>query len=70
MVGLVAKLLIRRENLSYRIDYSGVLKVARNGRMCLKPLVGAGRFELPTPCAQGRCATKLRHAPTGTLFPL
>src|SRR5579884_4225446 len=28
------------------------------------PLVGAGRFERPTPCAQGRCATRLRYAPT------
>ncbi len=27
-------------------------------------MVGAGRFELPTPCAQGRCATRLRYAPT------
>jgi hypothetical protein len=27
-------------------------------------LVGAGRFERPTPCAQGRCATRLRYAPT------
>jgi hypothetical protein len=27
-------------------------------------LVGARRFELLTPCAQGRCATRLRHAPT------
>ena len=26
-------------------------------------LVGAGRFERPTPCAQGRCATRLRYAP-------
>ena len=26
-------------------------------------LVGARRFELPTPCAQGRCATRLRYAP-------
>ena len=26
-------------------------------------LVGAGRFELPAPCSQSRCATKLRHAP-------
>ena len=31
---------------------------------CLKNLVGAGRFERPTPCAQGRCATRLRYAPT------
>ena len=29
-------------------------------------LVGAGRFERPTPCAQGRCATRLRYAPTLT----
>ena len=28
-------------------------------------LVGAARFELATPCAQGRCATRLRYAPTG-----
>ncbi len=27
-------------------------------------LGGAGRFERPTPCAQGRCATRLRYAPT------
>ncbi len=27
-------------------------------------MVGAGRFERPTPCAQGRCATRLRYAPT------
>jgi hypothetical protein len=27
-------------------------------------LVGARRFELPTPCAQGRCATRLRYAPS------
>jgi hypothetical protein len=31
-----------------------------------KDLVGAGRFERPTPCAQGRCATRLRYAPTIT----
>jgi hypothetical protein len=29
-------------------------------------LVGARRFELPTPCAQGRCATRLRYAPSLT----
>jgi hypothetical protein len=29
-----------------------------------KDLVGAARFELTTPCAQGRCATRLRYAPT------
>ena len=31
-------------------------------------LVGAGRFELPTPCAQGRCATRLRYAPTSSSY--
>jgi hypothetical protein len=30
----------------------------------LKTLVGAAGFELATPCAQGRCATRLRYAPT------
>ncbi len=33
-----------------------------HGKLIL--LVGAGRFERPTPCAQGRCATRLRYAPT------
>ena len=28
-----------------------------------KHLVGARGFEPPTPCAQGRCATRLRYAP-------
>jgi hypothetical protein len=27
-------------------------------------LVGAIGFEPTTPCAQGRCATRLRYAPT------
>src|SRR5579885_3881827 len=26
--------------------------------------IGASRFERPTPCSQGRCATRLRHAPS------
>ena len=29
-----------------------------------KNLVGAIGFEPTTPCAQGRCATRLRYAPT------
>ena len=47
---------------------------------CVVKLVGARGFEPPTPCAQGRCATRLRYAPTRsaglilkyfpTLFPL
>jgi hypothetical protein len=35
-----------------------------NYRNCLITLVGARGFEPPTPCAQGRCATRLRYAPT------
>ena len=30
----------------------------------LLKLVGAIGFEPTTPCAQGRCATRLRYAPT------
>ena len=30
----------------------------------LKVMVGAGRFELPTPCSRSKCATALRNAPT------
>lgn len=40
-------------SLSYKIIYSGFLEVVRNGRICLILLVGAARFELATPCAQG-----------------
>ena len=28
-----------------------------------REMVGAGRFERPTPCSQSRCATRLRYAP-------
>jgi hypothetical protein len=31
-------------------------------------LVGAIGFEPTTPCAQGRCATRLRYAPTATII--
>ena len=43
------------------LELSGQLET---GRIRLILLVGAGRFERPTPCAQGRCATRLRYAPT------
>src|SRR4029453_5094132 len=32
--------------------------------MKMRFLVGATGFEPATPCAQGRCATRLRYAPT------
>ena|GEM_PF-2483684 len=53
------------EARSYKIIYSGILTAAGSDRICLILLVGAPRFELGTPCAQGRCATRLRYAPTG-----
>jgi hypothetical protein len=31
-------------------------------------LVGARGFEPRTPCAQGRCATRLRYAPTDSII--
>src|SRR5256885_14986266 len=33
-------------------------------------LVGASRFERPTTCAQGRCASRLRYAPSKVNEPL
>jgi hypothetical protein len=35
-----------------------------NPRNQFKNMVGAIGFEPTTPCAQGRCATRLRYAPT------
>jgi hypothetical protein len=52
------------ESNSYRIDYTPFRARARTAHISLKTLVGAARFELATPCAQGRCATRLRYAPT------
>jgi len=36
-------------------------KISENAQ---KDKVGAGGFEPPTPCSQGRCASRLRHAPS------
>jgi hypothetical protein len=47
-----------------RIIYIAIFRPAGFGPTSLILLVGAGRFERPTPCAQGRCATRLRYAPT------
>jgi hypothetical protein len=43
-----------RGNLSLKIDYSQILIQSRSARKLLILLVGAGRFERPTPCAQDR----------------
>jgi hypothetical protein len=46
-------LLNAEESLSYDIVYSGSRMGRTNARIGLISMVGAGRFELPTPCAQG-----------------
>jgi hypothetical protein len=48
----ICGLLNLEESHSYKIIYSGILKGAVNGCKLLILLVGAGRFERPTPCAQ------------------
>src|ERR1700674_6074828 len=40
--------------------------VVRFQKRKIENLVGAIGFEPTTPCAQGRCATRLRYAPTST----
>ena len=40
----------------------------QNSLMRLGILVGAIGFEPTTPCAQGRCATRLRYAPTSSII--
>ena len=59
-------LLNLEESDSYEFIYRPFSGVQENGPISLKRLVGAGGFEPPTPCAQGRCATRLRYAPTPT----
>src|ERR1019366_4947332 len=51
-------------NHSYKFIYSRVFGADLGCCNLLILLVGAARFELATPCAQGRCATRLRYAPT------
>jgi hypothetical protein len=46
-------LLNLEERSSYKIDYSGFRYCSEIDCNLLIPLVGAGRFERPTPCAQG-----------------
>ena len=48
----------------YKIDYSRPASRRFRGCKSLILLVGATGFEPATPCAQGRCATRLRYAPT------
>jgi hypothetical protein len=57
---------LRRYRLSAICQPRGILALGRtpkSSKIGLK-LVGATGFEPATPCAQGRCATRLRYAPT------
>jgi hypothetical protein len=56
-------LLNLEENSGYKIDYIRSRHGCRNSRIWFILLVGAAGFEPATPCAQGRCATRLRYAP-------
>jgi hypothetical protein len=47
--------------------YTGFSCASERANNYFRILVGAGRFERPTPCAQGRCATRLRYAPTSSI---
>ena len=47
---------------TYRKPFDLIFQKATN-----QELVGAIGFEPTTPCAQGRCATRLRYAPTLSL---
>jgi hypothetical protein len=49
------------ESNSYKIVYSGFGRSRKKDRMGLILLVGAGRFERPTPCAQDIGARKDPH---------
>ena len=46
------------------VETPGHKKPARIARAGPYIVVGARRFELPTPCTPCRCATRLRYAPT------
>jgi hypothetical protein len=48
-----------RSDSKMKDGYLAGLRVKKN-----ELLVGARGFEPRTPCAQGRCATRLRYAPT------
>jgi hypothetical protein len=52
--GAICRAALWKRRHSYKIIYSGIFEAARSGRIRLILLVGAGRFELRTPCAQGR----------------
>src|SRR5690242_9158178 len=52
------------EHSSERANYGCTIAERYSLYRGKKVLVGARGFEPRTPCAQGRCATRLRYAPT------
>src|SRR6266567_997322 len=56
--------LVELPKLRFRFYLQSIFRPWKMTHNLLLLLVGAGRFERPTPCAQGRCATRLRYAPT------
>lgn len=46
----------------------GILKAPLRGRREKDPMVGTGRFELPTPRTPSECSTRLSHVPTTEVF--
>src|SRR4051794_36550011 len=61
---------VRPYRVSPKCYPSSALVVGRTTKHAkmLGNLVGATGFEPATPCAQGRCATRLRYAPTRRVY--
>src|SRR2546423_12514049 len=57
-----------RSRVPLRIQLTRVLALCCGDFLC--EVVGATGFEPVPPCAQGRCATRLRYAPTSPFYPL
>src|SRR5689334_21110259 len=53
-----------RSRAPLQFRYTATKSEFLSTRNFLISLVGATGFEPATPCAQGRCATRLRYAPT------
>src|ERR1700680_3098345 len=56
---------LRRPPL-YPTELQAATRLGQGTTSGRRQVIGAPRFELGTPCAQGRCATRLRYAPTET----
>jgi hypothetical protein len=54
--------MLKETTATVLISYSGFFTASLDGRKLLILLVGAGRFERPTPCAQGGCRARTEMA--------